>query len=76
MLATSTAINIADRMLPASALFFPAMSNAVPWSGLVRTIGNPSVMFTDPLGLVMMIGAGLWLGVGVFWMSRLVKVEV
>jgi tight adherence protein B len=35
-----------------------------------------SVMFTEPLGLVMMIGATLWLGVGVFWMSRLVKVEV
>lgn len=35
-----------------------------------------SVMFTEPLGLVMMIGATLWLAVGVFWMSRLVKVEV
>ena len=35
-----------------------------------------SVMFTEPLGLLMMIGAGLWLAVGVFWMSRLVKVEV
>jgi len=35
-----------------------------------------SVMFTEPLGLVMMIGATAWLGVGVFWMSRLVKVEV
>jgi tight adherence protein B len=35
-----------------------------------------SVMFTNPLGLAMMIGAGLWLAVGVFWMSRLVKVEV
>lgn len=35
-----------------------------------------SVMFTEPLGLAMMVGAGLWLGVGVFWMSRLVKVEV
>ena len=35
-----------------------------------------SVMFTEPLGLLMMIGATAWLGVGVFWMSRLVKVEV
>lgn len=35
-----------------------------------------SVMFTEPLGIVMMVGAGLWLAVGVFWMSRLVKVEV
>ena len=35
-----------------------------------------SVMFTEPLGILMMVGAGLWLAVGVFWMSRLVKVEV
>ena len=35
-----------------------------------------SVMFTEPLGIVMMVGAALWLAVGVFWMSRLVKVEV
>lgn len=35
-----------------------------------------SVMFTDPLGILMLVGAGLWLAVGVFWMSRLVKVEV
>ncbi len=35
-----------------------------------------SVLFTEPLGIVMMVGAGLWLAVGVFWMSRLVKVEV
>ncbi|MCW2816361.1 MAG: hypothetical protein JWN84_3816 [Nocardioides sp.] len=34
------------------------------------------VLFTDPRGLIMIIGAGLWLGVGVFWMSKLVKVEV
>ncbi|WP_432479802.1 type II secretion system F family protein [Nocardioides sp. GXQ0305] len=33
-------------------------------------------MFTEPLGLLMLGGAGLILGVGVFWMSRLVKVEV
>ena len=35
-----------------------------------------SVMFTEPLGIVMMVGAALWLAVGVFWMSRLGKVEV
>jgi tight adherence protein B len=34
------------------------------------------VLFTDPLGWLMLGGAGLLLAVGVFWMSRLVKVEV
>ena len=33
-------------------------------------------MFTEPLGWLMLAGAVFWLGVGVFWMSRLVKVEV
>lgn len=33
-------------------------------------------LFTDPRGLVLLVGGALWLGVGVFWMSRLVKVEV
>jgi tight adherence protein B len=33
-------------------------------------------LFTDVRGLIMLIGAAAWLGVGVFWMSRLVKVEV
>ena len=32
--------------LPASARPLPAMSNAVPWSGLVRTKGRPSVTLT------------------------------
>ncbi len=35
-----------------------------------------SVMFTEPLGWLMMIGSGTVLAIGVFWMSRLVKVEV
>lgn len=35
-----------------------------------------SPLFTDIRGLVMLAGGTLWLGVGVFWMSRLVKVEV
>jgi tight adherence protein B len=34
------------------------------------------VMFTEPLGWAMLAGAATILGVGVFWMSRLVKVEV
>lgn len=34
------------------------------------------VMFQEPLGWAMLIGAATILGIGVFWMSRLVKVEV
>lgn len=33
-------------------------------------------MFTSPMGWVMLGGAAILLSVGVFWMSRLVKVEV
>lgn len=33
-------------------------------------------LFTDVRGLIMLVGAGLWLLLGVFWMSRLVRVEV
>ncbi|GAA1152570.1 type II secretion system F family protein [Nocardioides aquiterrae] len=33
-------------------------------------------LFTDPRGVVFLVGGALWLAVGVFWMSRLVKVEV
>ncbi|MGA8254976.1 MAG: type II secretion system F family protein [Nocardioides sp.] len=33
-------------------------------------------LFTDVRGVVMLVGGVLWLGVGVFWMSKLVKVEV
>jgi len=34
------------------------------------------VLFTEPLGWLMLGGASLLLAVGVFWMSRLIKVEV
>ncbi len=34
------------------------------------------VMFTEPLGWAMLTGAGMLLGLGIFWMSRLIKVEV
>lgn len=34
------------------------------------------VMFQEPLGWAMLAGAGTILTIGVFWMSRLVKVEV
>jgi tight adherence protein B len=33
-------------------------------------------MFTEPMGWLMLGGAALLLSVGIFWMSRLVKVEV
>ena len=33
-------------------------------------------MFQDSRGIAMLVGSGLWLLVGAFWMSRLVKVEV
>jgi tight adherence protein B len=34
------------------------------------------VLFQRPMGIAMLVGAGVILSVGVFWMSRLVKVEV
>jgi tight adherence protein B len=34
------------------------------------------VLFTRPLGWLMLIGGAVILSVGIFWMSRLVKVEV
>jgi tight adherence protein B len=34
------------------------------------------VLFQRPLGILMLIGGAFWLSVGVFWMSRLVKVDV
>ena len=33
-------------------------------------------LFTDPRGLILLVAATAWLLVGVFWMSKLVKVEV
>ncbi|MFC6043549.1 type II secretion system F family protein [Nocardioides hankookensis] len=33
-------------------------------------------LFTTPMGLAMLAGAGTLLAVGVFWMSKMVKVEV
>jgi tight adherence protein B len=33
-------------------------------------------LFTEPIGWMMLLGGGVLLGVGIFWMSRLVKVEV
>src|SRR5437660_1296725 len=44
--ASSTASLIAAIMLSGRAIPFPAISKAVPWSGLVRGKGRPSVTFT------------------------------
>ena len=33
-------------------------------------------LYDDPRGIILTVGAALWLGVGVFWMSKLIKVEV
>jgi tight adherence protein B len=35
-----------------------------------------SPLFTEPIGLMMLIGGAVWLLVGVFWMSKLIKVKV
>jgi len=34
------------------------------------------VLFTRPLGILMLVGGATILSVGIFWMSRIVKVEV
>ncbi len=44
--ANSTARLIAAIMLSGRAMPLPAISNAVPWSGLVRGKGRPRVTFT------------------------------
>ncbi|WGL53809.1 type II secretion system F family protein [Nocardioides sp. BP30] len=33
-------------------------------------------LFHDPRGIVLLVSSVVWLGIGAFWMSRLVKVEV
>ncbi|KAA1428950.1 type II secretion system F family protein [Nocardioides antri] len=33
-------------------------------------------LFKETIGIVILVGATLWLSIGVFWMSRMVKVEV
>ncbi|WP_158282941.1 type II secretion system F family protein [Nocardioides silvaticus] len=33
-------------------------------------------LFNEPLGIAMLFGATLWLAIGGFWMSRMIKVEV
>jgi len=33
-------------------------------------------LYSDPRGLIMLVGAALWLALGIFWMSKLVKVAI
>ncbi|MFT4264882.1 MAG: type II secretion system F family protein [Nocardioides sp.] len=53
-------------LLPPLFLLYVSLTN---WSYV-------NVLFTDPRGLVMLIGGALWLALGVFWMSRLIRVEL
>ena len=42
-------------------------------------LANPTylgVLFTSPVGLVLLMAAGVFMTVGIIWMSRIVKVEV
>jgi tight adherence protein B len=34
------------------------------------------VLFTRPIGILMLVGGAVILSVGIFWMSRIIKVEV
>ncbi len=46
---------------------------------LYLVLANPTyvnVLFTRPLGIAMLVGGAVILSVGVFWMSRIIKVEV
>jgi len=67
-------------LLPALALSTIPMAiiARITRSSLLDVLGRDYVMplFTDPMGLVMLGGASLLLLVGVFWMSKLIKVEV
>lgn len=59
-----------------SAIILSALPPAV--FGFV-SITQPDYMdplYSDPLGLLILFGAVAWLGLGIFWMTRLVKVEV
>ena len=44
---------------------------------LIATQGDyVAPLFADARGLIILLGSALWLGIGVFWMSKLIKVEV
>ncbi len=58
--AMKTANFMASIMLAGSADPVPAMSNAVPWSGDVRTTGNPSDTFTPLPAASIFSGMSPW----------------
>jgi tight adherence protein B len=43
---------------------------------LLANRGYVIVLFTTPMGIAMLLGGAMILSVGIFWMSRIVKVEV
>src|SRR4029079_6077873 len=54
------AIRIAAAIGRGSARSCPAISNAVPWSGAVRTIGRPRVTLTASWKCSALIGISAW----------------
>jgi tight adherence protein B len=68
------------RSLSAEGRFSAYILGALPPAFLIwELFTNPDyimVLFTQPLGIAMLAAGTVWLGIGVFWMSRLVKVEV
>ena len=58
--ARCAASSTAAIMLDGSAMFRPAMSNAVPWSTDVRMIGRPSVTLTDSPNARSFTGISPW----------------
>ncbi|GAB4007756.1 type II secretion system F family protein [Nocardioides ultimimeridianus] len=59
-----------------SAVILSVLPPGVGGFVLLTNPGYLQPMFTTLLGWAMLIGAVVWLCVGVFWMSRLVKVEI
>ena len=59
-LAKRIASRSASIMLPGLAWFLPAISKAVPWSGLVRIAPRPSVTFTARSNACILIGINAW----------------
>ena len=51
---------MAASRLAGEALPVPARSKAVPWSGEVRTIGSPRLMFTAASNATVLIGISAW----------------
>lgn len=68
------------RSLSAEGRFSAYILGALPPAFLVfEVLTNPDYimpLFTEPLGIALLAAATVWLGIGMFWMSRLVKVEV